>query len=179
MLLTKRIDPDQTARLSWSHNVIKLFNLPRHIYSVILTLQVIMSHATHLYFDHPAEPDPEELGLNWATRFTDTKKVFSFMPDNLYENIDTLLSGQKTSISEVCGKNLEKCDELRQRQNVIGMPLLIEFNINYLLKRIVLIVIQDQYHKSNSFMACYSVCKNRYSSFPFTEITEYLRLLNL
>ena len=79
-----------------------------------------MSQATHLYFDHPAEPDPEEWGLNWATRFTDTKKVFSFIPDSLYENIDTLLSGQKTSVSEICGENREKCDELRERQNVIG-----------------------------------------------------------
>ena len=79
-----------------------------------------MSHATHLYFDHPAEPDPEEWGLNWATRFTDTKKVFSFMPDNLYANIDTLLSGEKTSVPEVCGRNMEKCDKLQERQNVIG-----------------------------------------------------------
>ena len=79
-----------------------------------------MSQATHLYFDHPAEPDPEERGLNWATRFTDTRKVFSFMPDNLYENIDTLLSGKKTSKYDICGRNMEKCDELQKRQNIIG-----------------------------------------------------------
>ncbi|CAG5129713.1 unnamed protein product [Candidula unifasciata] len=32
--------------------------------------KVILSHATHLYFDHPDEPDPEERGNYWATRFT-------------------------------------------------------------------------------------------------------------
>ena len=82
-----------------------------------------MSQATHLYFDHPAEPDPEERGLNWATRFTDTRKVFGFMPDNLYNNIDILLSGEKTSQAEICGNNMEKCDALERHENVIGRDL--------------------------------------------------------
>jgi len=47
-----------------------------------------MSQATNLYFDHPYEPDPEERGLYWATRFTDTHKTFGFMPDNIYANAD-------------------------------------------------------------------------------------------
>ena len=45
-----------------------------------------MSHATHLYFDHPQEPDPEEPGLTWATRYIDDKTVFDFRPDDLYGN---------------------------------------------------------------------------------------------
>ena len=45
-----------------------------------------MAHATHLYFDHPQEPDPDENGLTWATRYTDDKKVFDFRPDDLFGN---------------------------------------------------------------------------------------------
>ena len=52
-----------------------------------------MSQATHLYFDQPYEPDPEERGEYWASRFTESKKVFSFMPDDLYANSDVTRSG--------------------------------------------------------------------------------------
>ena len=55
--------------------------------------QVVMSQATHLYFDMPQEPDPEERGQYWASRYTDTKKTFSFMPDYLYANSDVRRSG--------------------------------------------------------------------------------------
>ena len=37
----------------------------------------MLGHATHLYFDHPQEPDPEDRGLYWATRFSDTKRLDS------------------------------------------------------------------------------------------------------
>ncbi len=40
--------------------------------------QVVLSAATHLYFDHPSEPDPDERGFYWATRYTDMHKTFSF-----------------------------------------------------------------------------------------------------
>ena len=59
-----------------------------------------MSHATHLYFDHPYEPDPDERGLYWAPRFIDSYKTFGFMPDNLYENIDYSRGGQ-TIVKEI------------------------------------------------------------------------------
>jgi hexosaminidase len=61
-------------------------------------LQVVMSHATHLYFDHPYEPDPEERGLYWAPRFIDTLKTFGFMPDHLYQNIDLRGGGGRGGI---------------------------------------------------------------------------------
>ena len=41
----------------------------------ISVFQVVLSHATHLYFDHPHEPDPRERGYYWATRFASTEKV--------------------------------------------------------------------------------------------------------
>jgi len=42
-----------------------------------------------LYFDFPQEVDPEERGYYWATRFTDTRKVFGFAPENLPQNAET------------------------------------------------------------------------------------------
>lgn len=48
----------------------------------------MLSHATHLNFDFPAEPDPEERGYYWATRTIPIKKAFSYIPDNIYDNMD-------------------------------------------------------------------------------------------
>ena len=59
--------------------------------------QVVLCPATHLYFDQPQEPDPEERGQYWASRFTDTMKSFSFMPDDLYANMDFERSGKPIS----------------------------------------------------------------------------------
>lgn len=50
--------------------------------------KVMLSHATHLNFDFPAEPDPEERGYYWATRTIPIKKAFSYIPDNIYDNMD-------------------------------------------------------------------------------------------
>ena len=79
-----------------------------------------MSHATHLYFDHPYEPDPEERGLYWAPRFTDTLKSFGYMPDNLYANIDVTRMGAPLSRHDVCGDNDKKCPSLQKSENIIG-----------------------------------------------------------
>lgn len=80
-----------------------------------------MSHATHLYFDHPYEPDPEERGLYWATRFADSYKTFGFMPDKLYENIDVTRMGEPLSKSDVCGNNNKtRCPDLLEPQNIVG-----------------------------------------------------------
>jgi hexosaminidase len=79
-----------------------------------------MSHGTHLYFDHPYEPDPEERGLYWATRFTDSVKIFGFLPDNLYENIDVTRMGVPLEKADVCGVNNEKCPVLEIPENIVG-----------------------------------------------------------
>lgn len=55
--------------------------------------QVVLSSATHLYFDHPYEAHPEEFGYYWATRYTGMEKLFNFMPDNLYANADRTHAG--------------------------------------------------------------------------------------
>jgi len=45
--------------------------------------QVVLSTPDVLYFDFPYEADPKEHGYYWASRATNTEKVFQFMPDNL------------------------------------------------------------------------------------------------
>ena len=56
--------------------------------------QVILSHGTHLYFDHPQEAHPEERGYYWATRYSDSARVFGYMPDQLYANADKTRDGE-------------------------------------------------------------------------------------
>jgi hexosaminidase len=45
--------------------------------------QIVISSPDVLYFDFPYEADPKEHGYYWASRHTNTEKVFQFMPDNL------------------------------------------------------------------------------------------------
>jgi len=45
--------------------------------------QIVISTPDVLYFDFPYEADPKEHGYYWASRHTNTEKVFQFMPDNL------------------------------------------------------------------------------------------------
>ena len=84
-------------------------------------MQVILALATHLYFDHPYEPNPTERGYYWATRYTDTRKTFGFMPDNVYANADVKGSGEKLKQSDICGD--EQCYQLTKPENIIGKIL--------------------------------------------------------
>ncbi|KAK3755736.1 hypothetical protein QZH41_007466 [Actinostola sp. cb2023] len=82
--------------------------------------KVVMTQATHLYFDHPYEPDPEERGYYWASRFIDTRKTFGFMPDNLYANADFTRMGDP--IVDLCNNMYKgKCEKLRKPENIVGM----------------------------------------------------------
>ncbi|XP_025106238.1 uncharacterized protein LOC112571470 [Pomacea canaliculata] len=83
--------------------------------------KVIMAQATHLYFDHPYEPDPEERGLYWAPRFTNTRKTFSFMPSDLYANADVDRSGNPIEHEDLCGEDGEDCPKLKKPENIFGM----------------------------------------------------------
>ncbi|MEW7865053.1 beta-N-acetylhexosaminidase [Aeromonas diversa] len=51
--------------------------------------EVVLSNPDYLYFDFPNEVHPAERGYYWATRFNDTRKVFSFAPENLPQNAET------------------------------------------------------------------------------------------
>ncbi|MCA0894353.1 family 20 glycosylhydrolase [Microbulbifer agarilyticus] len=44
--------------------------------------EVVQSHSDFLYFDMPQEVDPKERGYYWASRYTDTRKTFSYAPLN-------------------------------------------------------------------------------------------------
>ncbi|ESO84391.1 hypothetical protein LOTGIDRAFT_168843 [Lottia gigantea] len=83
--------------------------------------KVVMAQATHLYFDHPYEPDPEERGLYWAPRYTDTRKTFGFMPQNLYMNADVARSGDRLSRKDVCGEDGKFCPRLEKPENIVGI----------------------------------------------------------
>ncbi|KAH9510135.1 hypothetical protein Btru_043540 [Bulinus truncatus] len=84
--------------------------------------EVVVAPATHLYFDHPYEPDPEEKGLFWACRFIDTHKVFRFMPENLLANADVKLTGEKiTKLDLELLMESEDYTELNKPGNIIGI----------------------------------------------------------
>ncbi|XP_067654006.1 uncharacterized protein [Haliotis asinina] len=83
--------------------------------------KVVLAHGTDLYFDHPYEPDPEERGYYWATRFTDTYKTFGYMPDTVYENVDVRRSGDPMTKEELCGEDGSQCIPLTKPENVVGM----------------------------------------------------------
>ncbi len=64
----------------------------------------VMAAPDFLYFDFPQEVHPEERGYYWATRLTDTQKVFSFAPENLPQNAETSLTKAGTAW-EATGEN--------------------------------------------------------------------------
>lgn len=81
--------------------------------------QVILSSATHLYFDHPHEANAEERGLYWATRYTDTHKVFNFMPDNYYANAEKTREGVPIpNLEALVGRALPT---LNKPENIMGI----------------------------------------------------------
>lgn len=81
--------------------------------------KVILSSATHLYFDHPYEAHPQERGYYWASRYTNTKKVFGFKPDNLYANADFMLNGAPiVNLEAEVGRELMA---LKKPENILGM----------------------------------------------------------
>ncbi|XP_069102366.1 uncharacterized protein [Argopecten irradians] len=83
--------------------------------------KVVLSHVTHLYFDHPYEPDPEERGLYWGPRFTDTLKTFGYVTSDLYKNIDVRRSGKPITKAEVCKQHNKGCPPLQKPENIIGL----------------------------------------------------------
>lgn len=81
--------------------------------------QVVLSHGTHLYFDHPYEVHPEERGYYWAARFTDVQKIFNYMPDALYANADFTRTGETiTDLSRLLGRPLPR---LEKPENILGI----------------------------------------------------------
>jgi len=91
----------------------RAFNLANNGYGVVF------NQASHMYFDHPYEPDPNERGYYWAPRFTDTRKTFGFMPDDLYANADFTRAGAPITKEEVIAAASVK--SLERPENVLGL----------------------------------------------------------
>jgi len=53
--------------------------------------KMIISSPDYVYMDFPYEVDPKERGYYWATRQNDTRKMFTFAPENLPQNAETSL----------------------------------------------------------------------------------------
>uniref|UniRef100_A0A1I8IP26 beta-N-acetylhexosaminidase n=1 Tax=Macrostomum lignano TaxID=282301 RepID=A0A1I8IP26_9PLAT len=82
--------------------------------------KVVLAHATHLYLDHQQEPDPEERGLYWATRFIDLRKAFSYDAADIYANMREDIMGQPVDVKATCSQR-GGCASLHQPGNIIGL----------------------------------------------------------
>ncbi|MDO3385225.1 family 20 glycosylhydrolase [Gilvimarinus sp. SDUM040013] len=81
--------------------------------------QVVLSHGTHLYFDHPHEVHPKERGYYWAARYTDLAKVFSYLPDDVYANADYTRNGDPIdNLEALVGRPLPP---LEKPENILGI----------------------------------------------------------
>ena len=78
--------------------------------------KVVVSNASHLTLHHAQEPDPEEIGQYWATRYIDDKKVFSYKPDDLLSdtNLDHVVDVSTADFTE-------KQAQLQKPENIIGI----------------------------------------------------------
>lgn len=56
--------------------------------------ETVLAMPDYLYFDFPYELNPKERGYYWASRATDSYKVFSFAPDNLPQNAEVMTDRQ-------------------------------------------------------------------------------------
>jgi len=77
--------------------------------------QVVISTPDVMYFDFPYEADPKEHGYYWASRHTNTEKIFQFMPDNLpvhaefwLDREDNAFVSDDTYIKDANGKLVSK-----------------------------------------------------------------------
>jgi len=82
--------------------------------------QVVMSPVTATYFDNPQEPDPEDWGLHWATRYVDTRRAFLLTPDSIYDSIDEEFWGLLTSRRQLCDSHRIPCPPLSKPENILG-----------------------------------------------------------
>ena len=86
-----------------------------------------MTPASHVYLDHPEEPDSNERGFYWATRFTDMKVIFGFQPINLYQNSALAVNwsplgpGAPIPPNYKCEQHEGACLELTKPENIVGL----------------------------------------------------------
>ena len=82
-----------------------------------------MSHAKHLYLDHPHERDHKEPGQAWATSSVDTRDMFNyFLP---------LQSNVTGPDGRPCKTKTKRCRSLRRPDNIVGIsgPTLLGYTL--------------------------------------------------
>jgi hexosaminidase len=79
---------------------------------------VVMSHASNLYFDMAHSKHPEEGGFYWAS-FVDNRGPFAFIPFDLYKSAETDRMGRSIDPDEAYAD--EERLTAAGRQNVIGI----------------------------------------------------------
>lgn len=86
--------PEQSQSNVW--DVISHGGYKRAHQQVNLGWDAILGMPEMLYFDFPYEADPKEHGYYWASRNTNERKLYGFMPDNLPANAEqwTDIQGQ-------------------------------------------------------------------------------------
>lgn len=80
---------------------------------------VVQSPGTNLYFDHPQEAHPKERGYYWAARYTDTEKVFFYLPDHLYHNAEFTRDG--TAITDLAALLGRPLPQLEKPEHMLGI----------------------------------------------------------
>ena len=75
---------------------------------------------THYHLDVPYEPDPEEKGVYWDRRYTDTYLTLAFTPDDIFGNVDLTRMGDYNIDFEGLCPNYE-CPKTTKPENILGM----------------------------------------------------------
>lgn len=83
-----------------------------------LSVQVVLSQASHLFMEHQYEPDPEERGSSWASRYIDSRRTFGYVPRNIYYNVDKNENGDPVNLEKICPNG--NCLQLERPENIIG-----------------------------------------------------------
>lgn len=74
--------------------------------------EVVLSNPEVLYFDFPYEADPKEHGYYWASRATNSQKVFGFMPGNLPANAEQWLDIENNPFDADDTKQLDEAGKV-------------------------------------------------------------------
>ncbi|HWE28599.1 MAG TPA: chitobiase/beta-hexosaminidase C-terminal domain-containing protein, partial [Polyangia bacterium] len=82
---------------------------------------VILTNPDFLYFDHPYEADPDERGYYWATRFTDVRKLFSFISGDLPANAQLTVDRMGNDYTNVFQGSPNPVQALTHPENVVGL----------------------------------------------------------
>ena len=85
-------------------------------------MQVILSHANHLYLDHPYERDSSEPGLYWAADQVDTRAVFGYHLPPTSNATGLLPLLQRRLCAGLYGEK-RPCTGLRRPDNIVGQSV--------------------------------------------------------